>query len=120
MALVNHARKEIVTETMVDADVVRELIENPASLPEALNEELDADESSCLALESDETERQKHCVAAIYLRSAAGCKGAHAFELEETIRSNSSALPITCPDYIRLAIEWVTPAPIVPAPGTTT
>lgn len=120
LALVNHARKEIVTETMVDADVVRELIESPTSLPEALNESLDADESNCLALEGDETERHKHCVAAIYLRSAAGSKGAHAFELEETIRSNSSTLPITCPDYIRLAIEWVTPAPIVPAPGTIT
>lgn len=117
IALANHNCPALITDTLKDAVALRALSASPATLPEDLSEVLDSDESSAVAAVTPPDESHRQRFAAVYLRCAEDSKGEHAFALEQVLRSAAAgSAPLACPGHIRLAIEWVTPAP-PPAPA---
>jgi putative ATP-dependent endonuclease of OLD family len=112
LALANSTVPEIVTTAMDLPEAVRSLADTAGTLPEALLEVLEPEESEDLAAVHDATIQNAHRFAAIYLRCVGQSKGEHAFALEQCIRTAMSkgAAQIKCPDYIRKAIEWITAA----------
>ena len=96
---------------------LRSLTTSPDPLPAVLQDLFESDELADLATVAQVAERQRQQFAAVYLRLAEECKGEHAFALEQYLRtlkpaSGVAATAIICPDYIRRAIEWVTPGAV--------
>ena len=114
IAFENSERTELIPESMKHADELRTLMSDPDASLDWVQTVLDSDESDALASVQDTGEQQRHRVAAVYLRLAEGEKGQHAFALDQVLRGmtkgGDAGTAIKCPDYIREAIEWVTPA----------
>lgn len=118
LALANYCQPELITEVMKNVTELVGMSTTPEPLPDALSTLLNTDECDGLAAVTDASERLHQQYAAIYLRCAEDCKGEHAFALEQSMRSNKAGAPaLTCPDYIRRAIEWVTPSSSSVQPG---
>jgi len=116
LAYANGSVQALVTESMKNATDLCALIGKPGCMPDALSDVLDPDETDGLNAMADENERSRQQYAALYLRCAEDCKGEHAFALERVLRDvQEGSETITCPDYIREAIEWVSPVARVPA-----
>ncbi len=111
LALTNSSNADLVTTAMENHADLRQLAASPTSISDALRDLLDQDEHDSLAAVTDSSERCRQLFAAMYLRCAQDCKGEHAFALEQHIRSGNSraANRVACPEYIKKAIEWVTP-----------
>ncbi len=118
LALANSACPDIITPFMDSPDAVKALMTEP-SISSGEGDGLEDDEELALSSIPDVVDRHRQRVAAIYLRSAEGSKGEHAFALQESLRGMLAAKAtqtVKCPEYIRLAIEWVTPNAARPSP----
>ncbi len=109
LALANYCQPALVTPAMKNTSDLVGLSASPDALPEALGDLLDSDECTGLAAIADAEDRRKQRYAALYLRCAEGCKGEHAFALEQIMRAGAcESSTLACPKYIKQAIEWVT------------
>lgn len=111
LAIANHLQPSVITDVLDNAAELKELSGKPGVLGDALLALLNDDEATCLAAIAEPDKLQPQQFAAVYLRCAEESKGEHAFALEQVVRKSASAPPtLSCPGYIRSAIEWVTPS----------
>ena len=118
IALVNHAREDLVSDSMKHAAKVRSLASQNKKLTGDLKSLFEADELLAMDSVSPKTNMEQHRYAAAYLKCAEKCKGEHAFAVEQTLRALANKSAVKCPSYIQQAIEWVTAT--IPDKGSTT
>ena len=111
IAFDNARSPAIVSDSMDHPDELRTFMNDPDASLDWMQTVLEPDEIDALDSVQDKQEQHRHRVAAVYLRSVEAAKGEHAFVLDQVLRETGDGdTAIKCPDYIREAIEWVTPA----------
>lgn len=124
IALGNPMLPLLVTEACTHAEELKALAQAPYEPGPKLAEKLTAGDEDLDALietlASDDDKRSAR-FATCYLMSAEGGKGAHAFELERSLRDNHSLPPesrsaFNVPNHLREAIHWACRRPIPGSP----
>ncbi|TWU39844.1 recombination protein F [Novipirellula aureliae] len=106
LAISNSQHVHLISESMPHRTHLAELSKNQGTLPRVIKGLFEDDELIALKTIADKEDRERQTYAAAYLKCAEGCKGEHAFAVEQVIRN--AELEFASPTYIEDAIAWAT------------